>query len=134
MSRHGYNDDCSNEWQFIRWRGAVTSAIRGKRGQAFLREMLIALDTVAQGRLIANNLENADGDFCALGTVGKARGLDMADIDPEDLYTVTAAFGIPRALAAEIMYENDEGCYQSSPETRFDMVRRWVESHIKQAQ
>jgi hypothetical protein len=37
MSRSGYSDDLEN-WSLIRWRGAVASAIRGRRGQAFLRE------------------------------------------------------------------------------------------------
>jgi hypothetical protein len=45
MSRSGYSDDHS-EWDLIRWRGAVASAIRGKRGQAFLRELLVALDAM----------------------------------------------------------------------------------------
>lgn len=43
MSRSGYNDDCDG-WALIRWRGAVNSAINGKRGQAFLRELVAALD------------------------------------------------------------------------------------------
>lgn len=32
MSRCGYSDDY-DQWALIRWRGAVESAIRGKRGQ-----------------------------------------------------------------------------------------------------
>jgi hypothetical protein len=43
MSRPGYCDDTDN-WQFIRWRGAVKRAIRGKRGQEFLRELLAVPD------------------------------------------------------------------------------------------
>ena len=38
MSRSGYSDDLDN-WDLIRWRGQVSSAIRGKRGQGFLREL-----------------------------------------------------------------------------------------------
>ena len=34
MSRSGYTDECDG-WELVRWRGAVNSAIRGKRGQAF---------------------------------------------------------------------------------------------------
>lgn len=37
MSRSGYTDE-DDIWAMIRWRGAVTSAIRGKRGQQALRE------------------------------------------------------------------------------------------------
>ncbi|ENQ7660184.1 hypothetical protein ACEQOL_006537 [Pseudomonas aeruginosa] len=38
MSRSGYCDDLDN-WSLICWRGAVSSAIKGKRGQAFLIEL-----------------------------------------------------------------------------------------------
>lgn len=56
MSRSGYVDDMCDEWAMIRYRGAVKSAIRGKRGQAFLREMLAALDAMPEKRLTAGAL------------------------------------------------------------------------------
>ena len=45
MSRSGYTDDYDDgyEWANIRWRGAVKSAIRGKRGQATLKAILDAM-------------------------------------------------------------------------------------------
>jgi hypothetical protein len=45
MSRSGYSDDCSGR-ELVLWRGAVASALRGRRGQAFLRELVDALDAV----------------------------------------------------------------------------------------
>lgn len=42
MSRSGYTDDCDDQWALIRWRGAVNSAIKGKRGQQALRGRLDA--------------------------------------------------------------------------------------------
>lgn len=142
MSRSGYSDDCE-QWSLIRWRGAVASSIRGKRGQAFLREMLAALDAMPDKRLIKDELaEPGHIDLghwglhegpplvCALGSVGVARGLDMSEIDPEDRESVASAFGIPHALACEIMYENDEvaGGYWPQPwNGHFDHIRRyWV--------
>lgn len=56
MSRHGYTDSCDDNFALIRWRGAAKSAIRGKRGQAFLRELLAALDAMPEKRLIAREL------------------------------------------------------------------------------
>jgi hypothetical protein len=56
MSRSGYCEDMDDQWAHIRWRGAVTSAIRGRRGQAFLREMLAALDAMPEKRLVAGAL------------------------------------------------------------------------------
>lgn len=129
MSRSGYVDDHDNNWDLIRWRGAVKSAIRGKRGQAFLREMLAALDALPKPELVAGDLER-DGEVCALGAVGKARGMDMSEIDPEDRDTVAAEFGIPHTLACEIMYENDE-CGRDGKWSRYERMRKWVIRNLK---
>lgn len=134
MSRSGYTDDIENSWDFIRWRGAVNSAINGARGQAFLRELLIALEALPQKRLISEELQDPydAGAVCAIGAVGKARGLDMSKLDPEDREAVAKAFGIAPALAAELVYQNDEGCWLSElPECRYDRMRLWIEKHIR---
>ena len=128
MSRSGYSDDC---WgvDLINWRGAVASAIRGKRGQAFLYEMLCAMAAVPEPRLIAGELEQG-GAVCAIGAVGRARGIDMRGIDVEDREQVAKPFGIAEALAAEIVFENDEGVFYSrieAPEERFLRMRSWIE-------
>lgn len=132
MSRSGYSNDLEN-WQLIRWRGAVKSSIRGKRGQSFLREMLAALDSMPEKRLIEEELEK-DGEVCALGAVGRARGIDMGNINPEDLDAVSAAFGIPDALAREIMNVNDDYLWwkEATPEKRYDVVRKWVVRNLTQ--
>ena len=110
MSRSGYIDDLDDQWQYIRWRGAVASAFNGRRGQAFLKEMLAALDALPEKVLIAHELQDTtySGQVCAMGAVGKARGVDMEKLDPEDKETVAGTFGIADAMAAEIAYENDE--------------------------
>ena len=130
MSRSGYSEDYDN-WDLIRWRGAVTSAIRGKRGQAFLRELLSALDALPEKKLVADELEE-HGDYCALGAVGKARGMDLRGLDPEDRETVAAAFGIPHSLACEIMFENDEAGWDTTPEKRWHWMRGWVVRQLKE--
>lgn len=107
MSRSGYSDDCEG-WDLIRWRGAVKSAIRGKRGQAALRELLAALDSLPEKRLVAESLVSADGEYCTLGALGRARGIDLQPIDPDDRDAVAKAFGMSEAMAAEIMWLNDE--------------------------
>lgn len=106
MSRSGYSDDYDG-WASIRWRGTVKSAIRGQRGQAFLRELAAALDAMPVKRLVADELQ-AEGAFCALGVVGAARGLSLDKIDTEDWGQLSREFGISKALAREIMAENDE--------------------------
>ena len=66
MSRSGYHDDCEG-WDLIR--GAVKSAIRGRRGQAFLKEMLAALDALPEKRLITEDLviDGENGGFIVGG-------------------------------------------------------------------
>ena len=130
MSRSGYSD-MDNNWDLICWRGAVASAIRGKRGQAFFKEMLSALDKIETRSLIADDLIN-EGEVCAIGAVGASRGVDMSKIDPEDHYAVAEAFGIPHALACEIMWMNDDYAYKETPETRFSRMRAWVQAQIKE--
>lgn len=143
MSRSGYSDDIEDNWRHICWRGAVTSAIKGARGQAFLRELATALDSMPVKRLVTEELQT-DGEFCTLGVVGNARGLDMAVIDPDAPETVAEKFGLASAMVREIVYENDEygGTWQwvegkqqyvrETPEQRWTRMRKWVESHIKQ--
>ena len=132
MSRSGYSDDGEDGWQLIMWRGAVASAIRGRRGQAFLKEMLAALDAMPVKRLVADDLEK-DGEVCAIGSVGKARGTPMAGIDPEDYGAIAKAFGISEALAREAMFVNDESWFaETTPEARFTRVRAWVAAQIKE--
>lgn len=132
MSRSGYSDDCDG-WALIRWRGAVKQAISGARGQAMLRELVNALDALPERRLAAGSLVTPDGEYCTLGALGRARGMDMAPIDPEDREAVAKAFGVAEALAAEIMYLNDEEGPQE--QTAFNFVvcgpmRPW-ESHTQ---
>ena len=133
MSRSGYTDDTDDidNWALIKWRGAVASAMRGKRGQAFLREMLAALDALPNKLLIADDLFSPmDGEVCALGSVGKARGIDMSALDPHDHMLVAEAFGIPHALACEIMEANDDHYIAETCEARFTRMRRWIETKL----
>lgn len=162
MGRSGYSDDCDG-WALIRWRGAVASAIRGKRGQQALREIAAALDALPERRLESGSLVTPDGEFCTLGALGRARGMNLEAIDPEDRGAVAKAFGISEALAAEIMFENDEDFWggdqreyfnfevigpmrpwerhvqlrwRSDPkaaERRWRRMRQWVQSHIAQS-
>ena len=85
MSRSGYTDYCEH---LGLWRGAVERAIRGKRGQAFLREMASALDAMPVKELVAEEIVRDPEHVCAIGAVALARGMDVSMIDPEDNDTV----------------------------------------------
>ena len=130
MSRSGYEDQYDN-WALIRYRGAVASAIRGKRGQALLRELLAALDALPEKRLIGESFV-AEGGVCALGAVCAARGVEPPDYDMGDAADAAAdLLSVSRALAAEVMYLNDEGGpYRESPEWRWQRMWAWVAEQI----
>lgn len=132
MSRSGYSDDYPEDNSGWLYRGAVRSAINGHRGQAFLKEMLATLDAMPEKKLIAGFLEE-EGAVCAIGSVGKARGVDMSKLDPEDADGVADAFGIAPALAREIVFENDDDfgfTVGETPEQRFERIRKWLVKYI----
>ena len=146
MSRHGYTDDCDDNWANIRWRGQVASAIRGKRGQTFLKELEVALLALPHKRLCLGVLSNGD-DVCALGAVAvqreikkgansldeamqKIKQADPSELDAED---TAAEMGIATQLAQEIMFINDEwGYHGMAPEQRYNEVLSWVRKQIQE--
>lgn len=140
MSRSGYIDDLGDDdpLAYGRWRGRLMSSIRGKNGQAFLREIIEALDALPEKRLVANSFAEPDGqNFCTLGAVGHKRGVDLAQFaeqiadDDLDQGSVAGVFGISYVLACEIMAENDDcGPHHETPEQRWSRMRRWAERHL----
>lgn len=150
MSRSCYTDDedYDDPLAAYRWRQAVKRAIEGKRGQALLRELLEALDSMHDKRLYAGSFATSGGEYCVLGVLGAKRGVKMDDLGSEedgcDPSLVGDRFGIARAMAAEIMYKNDERhrhdelCvdreYVPNPraaECRFGRMRAWIAGKIK---
>lgn len=125
-SQYGYELD---QWDLIRWRGAVKSAIRGARGQLFLRDALTALDAMPDKRLIANALKDEDGEYCLMGAVAAHRGVEVSHLDPEEPEDVAAAMGIAPAMAQEIAEENDYRHY--TPEKRYEEMRAWVVANLR---
>lgn len=130
MSRSNYSDELDDRALYM-WRGAVNSAIRGRRGQALLSDLLAALDAMPEKILIADALVDDDGDHCVLGVLGEKRGVPIATLDPEDSDVVAKAFGIANALACEIVFINDEaGNHDETPVQRWQRVRDWVSRQI----
>ncbi|CAN5860230.1 hypothetical protein BH11PSE13_BH11PSE13_12550 [soil metagenome] len=140
MSRSGYTDDYNDEGTGGLWRGAVAAAIKGKRGQALLIEMKAAFEAMPVKELVDNEME-AEGSFCSLGVVGHQRGMNMSMMHPEiGRHFVAKSFGIADAMAAEIMFENDEGYHvpwnsalprEETPAHRWSRMHAWVTAQIK---
>lgn len=130
MSRSGYTDD-DEDGRIAMWRGRVANATRGKRGQQFFRDLLAALDAMPEKSLIAHELQAANGEVCAIGALGAARGVDMTEIDPEWPEQFAAPFNIAECLAQEVVYMNDEfGPSCEKTEDRWSRMRRWVAKQI----
>lgn len=124
MSRSGYTDDMDDPLAHGRWRAAVKSALQGRRGQALLKELAEALDAMPDKRLYPGSFATPEGEFCTLGVLGAQRGTKMDDLGDEDwcdTALVGDRFGIAPAMAAEIMYLNDEYAVD---------IWKWVEVEI----
>lgn len=129
MSRSGYTEDCDGR-DLAMWRGRVASAMRGKRGQKLMRELLAALDEMPVKRLIRDELVK-DGDVCLLGAGGRRLGIDLTDIHPKWHDTLAGKFGVATCMIQEIEWVNDEGRYTAeTPEERYARVRAWLVQHI----
>jgi hypothetical protein len=92
------------------------------------------------------------GEVCAIGALGKARGIDMSKVNPENTEKVGLLFDIADPLVREIVYHNDEcgegrrvpipnvlqsrGDYfgwqliPETPEERWVRMRKWVAAQI----
>lgn len=128
MSRSGYSYDCEN---LALYRASVERAMHGKRGQAFLRELVAALDAMPEKALIAHELVNESGACCAIGAVCKARSLDVGTVDCYDPDSVARAIGVARSMAAEIEFMNDEwGNQDETPAQRWERMRKWASYNI----
>ncbi len=125
--------------------GAIKSAIRGKRGQAFLRELADALDAMPVKQLAFGALAD-DGCHCALGVLGEKRGLDLRALQPEDLFdewdqdAIARAFGVAKMLALEVQWINDDGADHMDDDDdrarnrRWRLVRDWVRRNIRESE
>lgn len=127
MSRSGYSYDL-DVLDLGRWRGQVASATRGKRGQAFFRELIEALDAMPEKRLIHGDLKDDAGCVCALGAVALKRGADPDKLDTYDYDALGQMFNIAHQLAQEVMYWND---LRDNPEDRWTRMRAWAEKQIE---
>jgi hypothetical protein len=137
MGRSGYSEDFGGEDNTLAlYRQAVQRAIDGRRGQALLRKLRDALDAMPTKRLIADAIRNDAGDVCALGALDPNAPQYQEDdewLTPSHAEKLAGYFGIARALAAEIVYMNDEAFdwKAETPEARWSRMRQWVDEQIK---
>jgi hypothetical protein len=154
MSRIGYSEEEDYPGQFGLWQANCSRSLRGARGQAALRELEAALLALPEKRLIAGELQNAEGEVCAVGALKKYRGITETNADPNrDMEEVGVELEMPRLVAWKVVYLNDieidghyeilEGAVQSryenvlrqfvppTPEDRYKRVLAWVQGQLK---
>ena len=113
------------------WRGMVASASRGKRGQAFFRELAAALDAMPVKELITEEIKS-DGAVCAIGSILDRRGVsDLENVDATDHHWLAGQLDIATCLVQETEYQNDEGAWKETPAQRWTRIRKWAEKNIR---
>jgi hypothetical protein len=141
MSRYSDFDDYYWEpWMDGQAAGALQSAIRGRRGQQLLRDLIAGLDALPEPELAAGALEDPEtGCVCALGAVRLQRGPEAVPLpcdptDPDlDWRELAGLFDISQTLANEVVTQNEYntvGNDEQSRRHRWLSVRAWAVGHL----
>ena len=139
MSRYCDNDDYDYEpWMIGQAAGAFRSAIRGRRGQRLLRDLIDGLDALPVPELAAGSLEDPEtGCVCALGAVRLQRQrsgypmlLPFDPTDPDiDWRDLAEPFDISETLANAVVSTNEmysESNSELARRRRWQYVRDWA--------
>jgi hypothetical protein len=141
MSRYSDCDDYDWEpWMEGQAAGALQSAIRGRRGQRLLRDLIAGLDALPVPELAAGALEDPEtGCVCALGAVRLQRGPEAVPLrfDPTDedvdWRELAKPFNISETLANAVVSQNEyasERNDEQSRRRRWLSVRAWAVGHL----
>ena len=146
MSRSSYSDEFGEDFpgQLDLFRANVRRSIRGKAGQARLRELRDALLGLPIRSLEAGTFAGGTPEapkVCALGAwaLNKQGGdpgaansmLGVVDADDHETAVALSKHGWPRLVVLEAVYTNDDGNYgRETPEQRYARVMAWVEGEI----
>ena len=141
MSRYSDCDDYDWEpWMEGQAAGALRSAIRGRRGQQLLRDLIAGLDALPVPELAAGALEDPKtGCVCALGAVRLQRGPEAVPLrfDPTDedadWRELAKPFDISETLANAVVSQNEYGSKRNDEQSRrrrWLSVRAWAVGHL----
>jgi len=131
MSRISYSDEEDFPGQFALYQANCERSLRGREGQAQLRELRAALLALPDKRLIHGLLEDEEGGVCAIGAYAKHKGLDLSKFDVDyDTDEVGIAGGMPALVAWKVVEMNDLQWDYLTPEKRYEKMLAWVESKL----
>ena len=132
--RINFSVDEERPGQFALWDANVQRSIKGRAGQAALRELEAALVAMPVKRLLYGVLCMDDGEVCAIGAYARHKGLDLSRFDPEaETDAVGVEAGMPRLIAWEVVMENDRDRWRVSHEQRYDQMLAWVRAQLKES-
>jgi hypothetical protein len=97
-------------WGYVRYRGALRNAIKGKRGQAFLKELLEAIEALPEKKLAVGAFRDRDGCASALGALALKRGHSPDELAGFHYMTpdqLARFFGIQPVLIRHIVHMHD---------------------------
>ncbi len=136
------------------WMQAVRNALKGKRGQAILRELKEALLSLPRPHLISGVVA-FEGEVCPLGALARRRieageaikvygrtlrtaeDLESMRFDLGDemgAVELGEAMGLKRAMAWGLAYENDEGGpWKETDAGRYQRILGWIEGCLEKA-
>jgi hypothetical protein len=142
--RISYSDEEDYPGQHGLWQANCLRSIKGQKGQASLRELEQALLALPSRRLIANELEDAEGEVCAIGALAKYRN-HTPKADPEwEMEEVGVELGMPEMVAWRVVALNDididlyydrkqDRYIPSTPEERYERVLAQVQKWLAAA-
>lgn len=126
--RIGHSEDEDYPGQFELWQANCRRSLKGKAGQAALRELEAALLALPDKRLIANKMIDREGDVCAIGALAKHKGRDLlaepnvyedGEFDGDgEMEEIGMELGMPRLVAWKVVAKNDieiDGYYETLP-------------------
>ena len=140
MSRSGFHDMDEYDQDTIlamgRARGQIVSAIRGKRGQKFLRTALTALDAMEDKRLAGGTFGVGDaGCMCLFTSIATETGRASAipkrpnDDGKGTCHQLADAFNVAPILVRDLVWDNDENAPRD-PAARWQYMRDQIAAMI----
>lgn len=141
--RISYSDDEEYPGQFELWQANCRRSLKGRKGQIALQELETALLALPEKRLIANALQNEDGDVCAIGAVCRLRNYTPKADPEEEMEAVGMEIGMPELVAWKVVEKNDvdlERHYvngkmvEYTPEERYERMLAWVRRMLGKAE
>lgn len=140
MSRSGFYemDDWDQESILAMGRnaGRIASATRGRRGQAFLKTALKALDQMEDKRLAGNTFGvGDDGCMCLMTSIatetghGSVLSVGRDSDDDEICADMAAEFDVSEVLVRDLVWDNDANAPRD-PAKRWQWMRDRIESKI----